>query len=127
MLIWYSNIPEEVTYFITRIEDYKIPFFGMLVLNFIFPLLVIMNSDYKRIPWFVVMVGIVILVGHYVDVFNMIMPATVGDRWSIGIPEVSSVMLFAGLFILVVFNALTKAPLIAKGNPLLKESEHFHY
>ena len=127
MLIWYSNIPEEVTYFVTRIEDYKIPFFGMLVLNFIFPLLVIMNSDYKRIPWFVVMVGIVILVGHYVDVFNMIMPATVGDRWSIGIPEVSSVMLFAGLFILVVFNALTKAPLIVKGNPLLKESEHFHY
>ena len=127
MLIWYSNIPEEVTYFVTRIEDYKIPFFGMLVLNFIFPLLVIMNSDYKRIPWFVVMVGIVILVGHYVDVFNMIMPATVGDRWSIGIPELSSVMLFAGLFILIVFNALTKVPLIAKGNPLLKESEHFHY
>ena len=69
-----------------------------------------MNSDYKRIPWFVVMVGIVILVGHYIDVFNMIMPATVGDRWSIGI-QVSSVMLFAGLFILIVFNALTKAPL----------------
>ena len=125
MLIWYSNIPEEVTYFITRIEDYKITFFGMLVLNFIFPLLVIMNSDYKRIPWFVVMVGIVILVGHYIDVFNMIMPATVGDRWSIGIPEVSSVMLFAGLFILIVFNALTKAPLIAKGNPYLRKVNTF--
>ena len=27
MLIWYSNIPEEVTYFITRIEDYNITFF----------------------------------------------------------------------------------------------------
>src|SRR5690606_32969788 len=54
MLIWYSNIPEEVTYFVTRIEDYKLPFFGMLVMNFIFPLLILMNSDYKRIPWFVV-------------------------------------------------------------------------
>ena len=30
MLIWYSNIPEEVTYFITRIEDYNITFFGMV-------------------------------------------------------------------------------------------------
>ena len=38
-----------------------------------------MNSDYKRVPWFIVMAGIVILFGHYIDVFNMIMPATVGD------------------------------------------------
>lgn len=127
MLIWYSNIPEEVTYFVTRIEDYKLPFFGMLVMNFIFPLLLLMNSDYKRIPWFVVMAGIVILFGHYIDIFNMIMPATVGDRWFIGIPEISSILLFAGLFLFIVFTALSKAPLLAKGNPFIKESEHFHY
>src|SRR5690606_18211565 len=119
MLIWYSNIPEEVTYFVTRIEDYKLPFFGMLVMNFIFPLLLLMNSDYKRIPWFVVMAGIVILFGHYIDIFNMIMPATVGDRWFIGIPEISSILLFAGLFLFVVFTALSKAPLLAKGNPFI--------
>ena len=39
MLIWYSNIPEEVTYFVTRIEDYRLPFFGMVAMNFLFPLL----------------------------------------------------------------------------------------
>ncbi len=127
MLIWYADIPEEVTYFATRIADYKLPFFGMLVMNFVFPFLVLMNSDYKRIPWFIVMAGVVILAGHYIDVFNMIMPATVGDRWGIGLAEISAVMLFAGLFILLVFNALTKAPLLAKGNPFIKESEHFHY
>ncbi|WP_452223910.1 quinol:cytochrome C oxidoreductase [Lacinutrix chionoecetis] len=127
MLIWYSNIPEEVTYFITRIEDYKLPFFGMLALNFIFPLLLLMNSDYKRIPWFVVMTGIVILGGHYIDVFNMIMPATVGDQWYIGIPEICSMLFFAGLFIFIVFTALTKAPLTPIRNPFVKESEHFHY
>ena len=71
MLIWYSNIPEEVTYFITRIEDYNLPFFGMLVMNFIFPLLILMNSDYKRINYFIVMAGIVIILGHYIDVFNL--------------------------------------------------------
>lgn len=127
MLIWYANIPEEVTYFVTRIEDYKLPFFGMLVMNFIFPFLVLMNSDYKRVPWFIVMAGIVILIGHYVDVFNMIMPATVGDRWSIGLPELSAVALFLGLFLLLVFYALSKVPLLPKGNPFIKESEHFHY
>ncbi|MCB4806818.1 quinol:cytochrome C oxidoreductase [Tamlana sp. 62-3] len=127
MLIWYSNIPEEVTYFISRFNDYQLPFLGMVVLNFVFPILMLMNADYKRMPWFVVMTGIVILFGHYIDIFNMIMPATVGDRWSIGIPEIGAILLFAGLFIYVVFTALTKAPLLAKGYPLIKESEEFHY
>ena len=127
MLIWYSNIPEEVTYFVTRIEHYKLPFFGMLAMNFIFPLLLLMNSDYKRINWFVIMAGIVILCGHYLDVFNWIMPATVVDRWFIGAPEIGAILLFGGLFLLVVFTALGKAPLLAKRNPFMKESEHFHY
>jgi len=107
MLIWYSNIPEEVTYFVARIEDYTLPFFGMVAMNFLFPLLLLMNSDYKRIPWFIVMAGIVILCGHYLDIFNMIMPATVSERWFIGIPEIGSILV--------------------KRNPYVKESEHFHY
>ncbi|MGB1230728.1 MAG: quinol:cytochrome C oxidoreductase [Winogradskyella sp.] len=129
MLIWYANIPEETTYFISRIftNDFRLPFFGMLVMNFVFPLLLLMNSDYKRIPWFVVMAGIVILCGHYLDVYNMIMPGTVGERWGFGIPEFGSILFFLGLFLLVVFTALGKAPLLAKGNPYIKESENFHY
>jgi len=127
MLIWYANIPEEVTYFVTRIEDFKLPFFGMVVMNFIFPILILMNSDYKRVNWFVVLAGIVILSGHYVDLFVMVMPATVGTSWYFGIPELSSVLFFLGLFIYVVFTALTKAPLLAKGNPFIKESKNFHY
>jgi hypothetical protein len=127
MLIWYSNIPEEVTYFITRIEDYNLPFFGMLVMNFIFPLLILMNSDYKRINYFIVMAGIVILLGHYIDVFNMIMPSAVGDQWFIGVPEIGGFLFFFGLFIFVVFKEISKAPLHAAGDPYMGESERFHY
>ena len=127
LLIWYANIPEEVTYFVTRIQDYNLPFFGMVVMNFVFPVLVLMNSDYKRVNWFVVMAGIIILLGHYVDIYNMVMPGTVGDRWSFGLSEISSILFFLGLFIYIVFTALTKAPLVPKRNPFMKESEHFHY
>ena len=127
MLIWYSYIPEEVTYFITRIEDYNLPFFGMVVMNFIFPLLILMNSDYKRVNYFIVMAGIVILLGHYMDVFNMIMPSAVGDQWFIGAAEIGGFLFFLGLFIFIVFKELTKAPLLAKGDPYMGESERFHY
>jgi Ni/Fe-hydrogenase subunit HybB-like protein len=127
MLIWYANIPEEVTYFVTRINDYGITFWGAVVMNFIFPILLLINTDFKRIAWIIVMAGILILVGHYIDFFNMIMPGTVGDRWFIGISEISSLAFFLGLFIFVVFNALTKAPLVPKRNPFIEESKHFHY
>lgn len=127
MLIWYANIPEEVTYFVTRIEHYKLPFFGMLALNFIFPLLVLMNSDYKRVNWFVIMTGIIILFGHYMDVFNMVMPATVGENWFLGLPEIGGILFFGGLFVYWTFNALTKEDLMPKRNPFIEESKHFHY
>ena len=121
MLIWYANIPEEVTYFVTRIELYNLPFFGAVVMNFLFPILILINTDFKRITWILVMAGTVILLGHYVDFFNMIMPSSVGDQWFIGIAEIGSVFFFLGLFIFVVFTALTKAPLLPKRNPFIEE------
>lgn len=127
MLIWYSNIPEEVTYFVQRIEDYKLPFFGMVVTNFVLPFLLLMNSDYKRINWFVIMAGITILFGQYINFFQMIMPSTVGDQWYIGIPEIGAVLFFTGFFIFWVFRALSSVPLQPKRNPFIEESRHFHY
>lgn len=127
MLIWYANIPEEVTYFVSRITDYKLPFFGMLVMNFVFPFLILMNSDFKRINWFVIMAGIVVVLGHYLDVFVMVMPATVGDQWGFGFPELGGLFFFGGLFVFWAFTALTKAPLQVTRDPFVGESKHFHY
>ncbi|HET8885703.1 MAG TPA: quinol:cytochrome C oxidoreductase [Salinimicrobium sp.] len=127
MLIWYANIPEEVTYFTLRIEEYNLLFFGMLVLNFVFPILLLMNSDFKRVPIFVIITGIVVLIGHYIDVFVLVMPSTVGPNWAFGIPEIAGICFFLGLFILVVGNALSKVSLRPKGDPFITESENYHY
>ena len=127
MLIWYADIPEETTYFVARFTEYKLPFIGMVVMNFVFPVLLLINSDFKSKPWFVFIGGTVILLGHYIDVFVMVMPSTVGAQWSFGIPEISALFFFIGLFIYSTFSAFAKANPIAKGNPFLKESEHFHY
>lgn len=127
MLIWYANIPEETTYFALRFAEYKTLMLSMLVMNFAFPILLLINSDFKSRPWFVFIGGIVILIGHYVDLFIMIMPGTVGGSWSFGIPELGALLFFVGIFIYTVFRAFSKADPVAKGNPFLKESEHFHY
>ncbi len=127
MLIWYANIPEEVTYFIIRIQEYNLLFWGMLVLNFVFPILILMNSDFKRTPWFVILAGVAILVGHYTDVYLLVMPSVVGAHWSIGISEIAGFLFFLGLFIFVVGTGLGKVNLRPEGNPFIKESENYHY
>lgn len=127
MLIWYSNIPEEVTYYMARFDEYLLPTLVLVVLNFVFPLLVLMNSDFKKTNWFVVFAGIIIIIGHWLDIFVCVMPGSVGSHWGIGVAEIGAFLGFAGLFIFVVFRMLEKAPLTVQKHPMLKESENFHY
>ncbi len=127
MLIWYSNMPEETTYFSQRMDQYKFLFFFMVLLNLVFPLLILMDKDVKRRFGIMIIVGIIILVGHYIDMFVMIMPSTVGMAWHFGIPEIGAILFFVGLFIYCGFRELSKRPLLPKGNPFLEESEHYHY
>ena len=127
MLIWYADMPEETTYYAQRFNEYKLPFIGMVALNFIFPVLLLINSDFKTIPWIIGIAGAFILVGHYVDLFVMVMPGTVGGQWGFGIGEISAFLLFAGVFIYATFTAFSKAATLPKGNPYLHESEIHHY
>jgi len=127
LLIWYANIPEEVTYYVSRLEDYPVLFFGTVIMNWLLPMLILINSDFKRVNWIVIFAGIIILVGNYMNFFVLIMPGTVGESWFIGIPEISSILLISGIFIFTVFSALAKAPLTVKHSAFLEESKHFQY
>ena len=126
MLIWYSNIPEEVTYYIARFDDYKVPFMTALFFNFAVPIIMLMSRDAKRITSRVLIIGSIILVGHYLDFFVMIMPGTVASHWSLGFVEIGAFLGLLGLFIRVVSNKLSSMELTPKNHPMLKESKHFH-
>ena len=127
MLIWYSNQGEETVYFAMRMNHYKTIFFSMIPLNFIFPFMILINTDFKRKFIFVVMGGISVIIGHYIDIFNLVMPGVVGAHWGLGIPEISSFLFFLGLFVYCTFKTLAKANLMADKNPFMEESKHFHY
>jgi len=126
MLIWYSNIPEEVTYYMTRIEHYKGLFFGVFAVNFIMPMVILMSRDSKRSIGYALVVGIIIFIGHWLDVFLMVMPGTVGSHWHFGFLEIGTFLGFLGLFLFTVFRSLAKAPLVVKNHPFLDESKHLH-
>jgi hypothetical protein len=126
MLIWYANIPEEVTYYLARWENYRFLFFFIFFINFTFPMLILMSRDAKRNQILLVFVGLVIFIGHWLDVFLMIMPGAVKENWHFGIVEIGTFLGFLGLFVNVVLTSLTKAPVSVQKHPFLEESEHLH-
>lgn len=124
MLIWYANIPEEVTYYINRIENFQVLYFTMFVINFAFPMLILMSRDAKRNAGILTFVGLIILVGHWVDAYQMVAGGSLGANAHIGLIEIGMALLLSGLFIRVVLTNLTKAPLTPVNHPFLDESIH---
>lgn len=126
MLIWYSNIPEEVTYYMARFEDYTFTFWLTFIINFTLPMLFLMSKDAKRNAKYLFPVGVIIFIGHWLDVYMLITPGAMQSHGTIGFLEIGMALGFLGLFLFVVLNALSKAPLLAKNHPYLEESLHHH-
>lgn len=126
LLIYYANIPEETIYFVERLEsDYysKFIFFNLFV-NFFFPFLAFMTRDAKRKATIVKIVCSAVLIGHWFDFYLMITPGTLKEHGGFGFLEIGLAMIYLSVFIYVVANTLSKAPLIAKNHPMLQESLH---
>jgi len=125
LLIYYANMPEETVYFYKRFEYYKFWFFLNLAMNFLAPVLLLMDRDNKRTDAKLLFVSIVVLLGHWVDYYQMIMPGAVEDGHNgFGVIEIGTAIGFVGLFTFTVLTSLSKKPLIAKNHPLLQESLH---
>ncbi len=124
MLIWYANIGEEVTYYMMRIENFKALYFGMFLINFAFPMLILMSRDAKRHAGILTFVGLIILTGHWLDVYILVSAGSLGATAKIGFLEIGMALLVAGFFIRIILHNLTKAPLTPVNHPFLDESIH---
>lgn len=139
ILIWYANIPEEVAYYDHRLwGSYNFYFYINLVLNFFIPFFIFMRRGAKRSMPVGIFVGTCILIGHWNDVYLMVMPGAMNmageitehnptgiidtPAQGIGFLEIGLLSLFAGVFIYVVLNALTKANLYPTKHPYILES-----
>jgi len=136
MLIWYSDIPEEVTYFRERYDEYMVGMWLVFACNFVIPFYTLIARDAKRNPKFLRRVGAILLVSHFLDIYMAVIPGTVHGHllWGIGENvhhitfswwfEIGLFLGFLGLFLMVVTRTLTKARLIPINHPYLNESEN---
>ncbi|MFT4093545.1 MAG: quinol:cytochrome C oxidoreductase [Niabella sp.] len=132
MLIWYSNQPEETIYFINRIGNsagyspYNRIFWTMLTINFIGPILILMSRDSKRNYTIVTFVAGLIILGHWLDFYQMVFPGVSPAKVPVMFFDLGIALFFIGLIIYVVGRTLSKYPLVAKNHPFAKETVIHH-
>jgi len=122
LLIWYGHLPEETSYFISRLKDFKLIFFMNPLLNFIVPFFALIRLKSKHNLNWVAIIAAILLVGHWLNYYQMIMPAAAGKSSGISVLEVSLTVSYFAVFIFVVFRSLSAGPLIVKNDPFLEES-----
>lgn len=132
MLIWYSNQPEETIYFINRIGNkvhsspYKGTYWFMFIINFLAPLLILMSRGAKRNYTTITFMSLLILFGHWLDFYQMVFPGPSRDTAPMMLYDFGVGLGFVGLIMFVTGRALSKAPLLAKNHPFVKESIIHH-
>jgi len=121
-LIWYGHLPEETTYYITRLHDFKAVFYINLGVNFIVPFFGLIRLKSKQQLGWVAIISAILLAGHWLDYWLMIMPGAAGEKAGIGLIEIFTTVLYAGVFILIVLKSLSTGPLVLKNDPFIDES-----
>ena len=67
-----------------------------------------------------------VLFGHWLDFYLMITPGTLQHHGGFGLLEIGTILVYAGAFLFVVLNGLTKSALVPKNHPMLQESLNHH-
>jgi len=127
MLIWYADVPEEITYFQARINDYPVVYWITFFTNFAVPMLFLMDADAKKNRNLLVLVGCIVFVFHWLDVFIMVSPGSMKAEAGIGFIEIGSFLLFLGVFTFLVLKSLASRPLMVKNHPYLEEGKTNHH
>jgi len=124
LLIWYAQIPEEMAYYQIRFENYKFNFLLNFVMCFCIPFLGLLMRSAKRNRYVLAIIGSIMILGHYHDVWLMVFPGVFGSGMQFGFLELGMFLFVAGVFVYWVFTALTKRGLVAINHPYLDESVH---
>lgn len=127
MLIWYGNIPEETVYYVKRWENgWQILFFAEIAINWFIPFVVLLPTRTSRSKPVIFAMVILLVIGHYVDLYLQIMPGTTG-KLLFGFIEIGTFLGYTGIFALSTGYWLSKAPLVPKNHPYLEESLEHHF
>ena len=127
LLIWYANIPEEVTFLLHRQQGSWLIFTIInVVFNWLIPFVALLPAWTKKNEGLLLRVCILIMIGHWIDLFWMILPPFMPDAPVLNIWELAPMLSVIAGFFYLTFRTLSRRKLIPLGDPMLVESISQH-
>lgn len=124
MIVWYSNIPEDASYYVYRSKHgWTALRYTSLLLSFGVPFLVLMLRSARRSEAVLLRVAIVLLVGRLLDVYILVGPPVSGAP-SLGPWELGPVVGALALYFRTTLRALASAAPIPRGDAELAAAAH---
>lgn len=124
LLIWYSNIPEETAYFLTRSGAWHGVFWVNPIINLLLPFMLLLSAYSKRIGPRMISACALIVFGHWIDIYQMVMPAITHDGPHMGWQECFIFLGLGSIFLLLFERSFLNHPPQPEKDPYLVESLH---
>src|SRR5256714_2057806 len=126
LIIWSGNLPEEITFYHTRLHgQWGIVAVIVVVFHFFVPFFLLLSRDLKRNLKTLPQVAVWLIVMRLVDLFWMTRPeftrTAMPSLWDLAAP-----LALIGLWIFVFAGQLKRMPLLPLGDPKLEEAIEQH-
>lgn len=130
MLIWYSNIPEETSYYALRHSGgWGALSLANVLLNWLIPFVLLLSRDARRSDRCIVLAAVSILIGHWLDLYLVVAPSTLVDARSgsgvgasFGPLEILPLAGALSLFVWVALRSFSRQHAVPIRDPHLVES-----
>ena len=123
ILIWSGNLPEEITWYIDRLNGgWQYVGAILLLFHFGFPFLMLLSQALKKNPKTIQRIAIYIIVVRIIDIFWLVEPNFSGSHFQLHWLDVVAPIGIGGLWLAYFFRNLSERPILPINAPDLEKA-----
>jgi hypothetical protein len=122
LIIWSGNLPEEVPWYLHRVQGgWKWVSISLVLLHFVLPFVLLLSRDFKRNARFLAGVSLMVLLMRWVDLYWLAAPTFhhhPAGHWL----DIATMAGIGGIWVAVFVGQLASRPLLPVNDPDLEEA-----
>lgn len=128
LIIWAGNLPEEIPWYIHRLNNgWQVIALGLVLFHFTLPFLLLLSRQNKRNTRILTIIAVFILFMRMVDLFWLVMPDFNHEGFHVSYLDFLLPIGIGGIWLAAFFWQLKTRPVIPVNDPIIKEAlEHGH-